>query len=36
MKYTSIEQAVEALKTLQRKQFAYDHAMGILDRKSVV
>ena len=31
MKYTSIEQAVEALKTLQRKQFAYDHAMGVLN-----
>ena len=30
MKYTSVEEAVEALKTLQRKQFAYDHAMGVL------
>lgn len=30
MKYTSIDEAVEALKLLQRKQFAYNHAMGIL------
>ena len=30
MKYSSIDEAVEALKTLQSKQFAYDHAMGVL------
>ena len=30
MKYTSVEEAVQALKELQRRQAAYDHAMGVL------
>lgn len=31
MEYTSVKQAVEALKALQRKQSAYDHAIGVLN-----
>ena len=31
MEYTSVKQAAEALKALQRKQSAYDHAIGVLN-----